>query len=152
MSEFKVIETQEAFDSAIKERLAREKSKVEEKYKDYDEIKEKCTSYEKQINDLNDAVATATADRDKYSAQVKSLETEKLKVEIARKVGLPYEMANRISGDDEKSMTADAETMKGYFTAHKAEAPLGGSGEPHPTGNSMDDAWLELSQSLDIDD
>ena len=48
MSEFKVIETQEQFDEAIKERLTREREKVEKEYEGYlspKDVQEKYDGY-----------------------------------------------------------------------------------------------------------
>ena len=43
--EFKPIETQEAFDTAIKERIERAKKEEAKKYADYDDVKAKLKEF-----------------------------------------------------------------------------------------------------------
>ena len=74
MTEFKVIETQEELDKIIAERLKRERSKVE------DEYKEKINTYETQIQELKSENAQAKANLEKVSE--KDSEIEKLQGQI----------------------------------------------------------------------
>ena len=59
MADFTVIETQEQFDAAIKDRLGREKAKFAEQLAGYDETKAKLSDAEKQIADLTEALTAA---------------------------------------------------------------------------------------------
>lgn len=127
MAEFKVIETQEQLNEVIKERLARERESVkkdyEEKYKDYDDLKNQVTSFndekedfEKQIKDLQEKATSY----DGLVAKNKQLETDSLKVKIAYQNGIPYEMASRLSGEDEESLTKDAKNIAKFMQTKKA--------------------------------
>ncbi len=133
MSDFKTIETQEQFDEAIKERIAR----VEKKYEKYisPEAAEKLTAdkdreiedLKKQIGDLGNSLNGAN-DKAKASAEamadleakVKEYETASVKSRIAHEVGIPYELANRLSGETEDDIRKDAEYMKSFTTVQQA--------------------------------
>ena len=49
MAGFEAITTQEQLDAVIKDRLERERKTLTEKYSDYDDLKERVSDYEKQI-------------------------------------------------------------------------------------------------------
>ena len=70
MAEFTPITTQEQFDSAIGERLKRERETIAKKYGDYDELKNKVADYEKQIGQMNKAADDAAK---KYAGYDKDL-------------------------------------------------------------------------------
>ena len=114
MSEFTPINTQEEFDAAIGERLKRERKNVAAQYADYEDLKQKVTSYETQIGDL-------TKERDALQQQVKGHETNSVKMRIAHETGIPYEMAMRLNGETEKDIRADAESMAKYIQKPKPE-------------------------------
>ena len=145
---FTVIETQEAFDAAIKDRIERER----EKFKDYDDLKGKVETYEKTIADLQ---ATEKSLRDKQvdfekqladkDSEIKAYEAKALKVKVAREAGLPYELASRLTGDDEEALKADAASLKS-FVSHKTSPAA--KTEPAGGGSSSDDAYTILSRQL----
>lgn len=127
---FKVIETQEELDAVIGERIERAKNSVrkeyDEKYSDYDSLKERAESfdtktkeYEDKINTLNEKVSSFK----ELEKKNKQLETDSLKVKIALDNGIPYQMASRLKGDDEESILKDAKTMA-QFMRHKKTPPL----------------------------
>lgn len=134
MSEtFKVIETQEQLDAIIKDRVARAESKAAEKYADYDELKASNEEKDKQIADLSDQIkaqaekATGSDDKIKeLESKVHEYETASVKTRVAHEVGLPYELASKLSGDDEDAIRADAKAMV-KFVSKPAAAPLGSS-------------------------
>lgn len=104
--EFNPINTQEEFDA-----------RVTELYGD-------VSGLQQQINTLTgerDAHATTIAE---LQAQVKGFETSALKQRIAREKGLPPEMADRLTGESEQDISADADTMAGILRAVKGAAPL----------------------------
>ena len=108
MEEFKPITTQAEFDAAIGERLKRERETLSKKYGDYDDLKTKVADYEKQIGQLTRAAEDAAkkyAGHDKeladLQAKVKGYETDSVKTRIAHEAGLPYELAGRLTGEDE---------------------------------------------------
>ena len=131
----KAIETQEQLDAIIKDRVERAKEsarkELESQYADYDDLKKKAeesdkadTVKDKRISELEALVKGADAEKEGLTAKIKGLAHEKLKVSVAQAVGLPYEMANRLTGDDEEALTADAEKLKSFVGGKSA--PLAG--------------------------
>lgn len=118
MAEFTPITTQAEFDAAIGERLKRERESMARKYGDYDDLKVKAAGYEQQIGEMTKAANEAAQ---KYAgfdqqlaelqAKVKGYETASVKTRIAHEAGLPYELADRLSGDDEDAIRKDAEAL-----------------------------------------
>lgn len=151
MTEFKVIETQEELDKIIAERLKRERSKVE------DEYKEKINTYETQIQELKSENAEAKANLEKASE--KDSEIEKLqgrikgyeKSELQRKIALenkiPYNLAGRIQGETEEEMQEDAKSLSKYFEKKEVVPPL-----KNPEINKgHSGAYKELLQGLNLE-
>lgn len=127
MSEFKPITTQEEFDAAIKARLSREK----EKYGDYDQLKSRVAELEEENVGLKSTIEAnnqSKADADKQledmQKQIAGYETASLRTRIALQHGLPYDIADRLQGADEESLTADAERLVGYMKPKESIPPL----------------------------
>lgn len=128
MSEFKPIETQDEFDKRIQERIQRER----EKYKDYDALKEKAVQYDELAGkDYEKTIAALRGDLDaergkiaEITARAEKAETSLLKSQIAQEFHIPLELAERLSGADEKSIRADAEAFAQFVTTQKQGAPL----------------------------
>ena len=141
--EFKVIETQEDFDKAIQKRLAQKDKEQAEKYKDYlspDDVTLLKDEYEKQLKELNDMLAQAKekiAGNDQIVADLtnraKMAEGDLLKSRIAHESGVPYELANRLVGNNEEELRADAEKLA-PFLSPKAAPPLH-TADPNSNGN-----------------
>ena len=155
MSEFKPIETQEALDAIIKDRIARaEKTateKAEEKFKGYvspDDLASKIKELNDQNTELGNSLKSAREDGENskktiadLESKVKKYETASVKSRIAHELGIPYELANKISGETEEEIRKDAEALKPFVTK-KATAPLrdpesGDSGSGDTTRDSM---------------
>lgn len=126
MSEFTPITTQEAFDAAISDRIKRERETMARKYGDYDDLKSRAAEYEKQIGDLTKAAednAKKYAGFDKtlaeLNAKVKSYESGSVKTRIAHELGLPYELAGRLSGETEDDIRKDAAALSKALAATK---------------------------------
>ena len=131
--EFKVIESQEQLDEIIKDRLARSEKKWQEKFSGYlspEEVKAQTEDLQKKIdelgNSLNGATEKAKADADMIAsleAKNKSYETASVKSRIAYEVGIPFELANKLSGETEEDIRKDAEKLKPFVT-QKHTPPL----------------------------
>lgn len=112
--EFKAIETQEAFDAAIKARLERNTRSVTEevtkKFEGYispDDAKkstDRITALEKELADGKATIADLTAKNSAY-------EISSVKMKIAREAGLPAELAERLNGSTEEELKKDAEAL-----------------------------------------
>jgi hypothetical protein len=57
-------------------------------------------------------------------AKVREYETASAKTRIARETGLPIDLADRISGDNEDAMRADAESLAKLLKSQQAPVPI----------------------------
>ena len=156
MSDFTPIETQEQLDKIIGERIRRAEQKAAEKYADYEDLKTQNAGYVTQISQLQTQLQ-AQADKAKESetsiadltAKVHQYETASVKTKVALEMGLPYQMASRLTGDDEKAIRADAEAMKQLIGAQVGPAPLG-STEPSSTkgGSGTGQLWAAVASQM----
>ncbi|MDE6519682.1 MAG: hypothetical protein K2K91_04375 [Ruminococcus sp.] len=122
--EFKIIETQEAFDEAIKGYITPDEAS---------KLNEKISVQEKEIADL----------KSKNLSHERSL----LRSKIAYETGLPYELSERLSGETESEIRADAEKLSGYIkTANNTHQPKF-SAETHSENNGKS-AFLEMLHEL----
>lgn len=137
--EFKPIETQEAFDAAIKERIERAREQEAKKYADYDDLKAKLKEYEDKAQagktDVEKLTALVNEYKGKFDAQEKAAAAEKARAKVAQATGVP---ASLIVGDDEESMTAFAESVAKY--AKKPAAPVVPNAGSSSSGGSTADA------------
>ena len=112
---FKPIETQEELDNIIKDRLKRERESTQKKYEGYispEDHQKALTEAAKSFDDYKKAHESDEQTIADLTAKNKAYETASLKSRIAREVGLPYEWAERIRGEDETSIKSDAEALK----------------------------------------
>lgn len=155
MADFTPIETQEQFDAMVKDRIARAEKSAAEKYGDYDAVKKQNAELTDQIAKLTEQIRkqTETIDGNKVTvddltAKVQKYETASVKTKIALELGLPYQIAERLTGSDETEIRADAENMVKLLGPNRHPAPLG-SGEPQPSGNSKDAAWKKFAATIE---
>ena len=134
MAEFTPINTQEEFNQAIGARIQRERDTVTRELSgQISERDAKIKGFESQIADLTSQLEDARKQAGtvaELQAKIKGYETNSVKMRIAREVGLPYELAERLSGEDEKTIRSDAETLKKVFKAQNT-APM-----YHPSGEN----------------
>lgn len=150
--EFKVIETQEDFDKAIQKRLAQKDREQAEKYKDYlspDDVTSMKIEFEKQLKELNDKLTQANekiAGNDQVVSELTNrattAESDLLKSRIAHESGVPFELANRLVGNNAEELKADAEKFAS-FLAPKSAPPLRSA---DPATNKSGDMAAMLNQ------
>lgn len=141
MAEFEAITTQEAFDNAIKARLDRNTDTVKKQFEGYispDDFKTKTADLTGKLAEKDTAIADLTAKNKAY-------ETSSVKMRIAHENGIPYELANKLSGDTEEAIKKDAETFA-KFIGKKQTAPLGSTEHDHADGKNA--AYKSLLASL----
>lgn len=112
---FKPIETQEELNNIIKDRLQRERQSTEKRFEGWispEEHAKAIAEANKSFDDYKKAHEGDEATIKDLTAKNKAYETASLKSRIAHEVGLSYEWIGRISGEDEKSIRADAESLK----------------------------------------
>ena len=131
MAEFTPIESQEEFDNRISERLNRQKEALTKQYADYEDLKTKVSDYETQIGKLTkdaEEKAKAYAETDaklaEYETKIKGYESASLKTRVAHDIGLPYELASRLTGDTEEDIRKDAENLAQLVKKNQPAAPL----------------------------
>ena len=127
MSEFKTIETQEEFDAAIKARLDRNtKTVTDEVRKSYEGYisPDEAIKLTEQVDSLTKALTEKETAITDLTAKNKAYETASVKARIAHEKGLPYELAERLSGETEKDIAADAEKLAQFVGSQKPAAPL----------------------------
>ena len=109
---------------------------------------------EKQVGDLNLNLTSLSKEKETFdktvaelNGKVGSYELASLKARVAHEKGIPYELATRLTGDNEESLKADAESLsKLISTTTKPAAPPLKSTEP--TGNGKDSAYKALLNNL----
>lgn len=150
---FKAIETQEEFDRIIGERLSRQKETYEKQLADYEQIKTAKADLENQVGTLQSTIEQSKAGQEEYTKQISELnskvagyETANLRTRIALQNGLPFDLAERLVGDDEESIKADAERLSSFVTKQKPSYP---PKDLEPSGkDSKTQAWSQLAQDL----
>lgn len=152
--EFKAITTQEEFDSAIQARLERCKTttteEITKKYEGYispDDFSKKEAESTKKINDLNAQLNAKDGSIADLTAKVKAYETSSVKMRVAHEVGLPYELADKLSGETEEEIKKDAETFAKFIKPKHEPAPLHSTDSGSHT-NSKDAMLIKLNESL----
>ena len=152
MADFTPITTQEEFDRAISDRIKRERETLEKKYSDYADIKTKAADYEKQLGELKTSLEDSTKKASEHektvadlTGKISSYELTSLKTRIAHELGIPYELSNRLTGNDEKELRADAESLSKLVSAGKPTPPLKST---EPPVDGKDAAYKQLLSGL----
>lgn len=135
MSGFKVINTEEEFEAAVSERIKQERAAINKQYEGYMSPEDVQKKYKGYLSP--DEVA-------KMDAKIKAYESSAVKTKIAFETGIPYELASRLSGDDEDAIRRDAAAMAKYLRSSQVEPPLG-STEP----TSVDSNRAAIKSMLD---
>lgn len=122
--EFKVIETQEDFNEAIKGYIPPDEAL---------KLNEKISAQEAEIADL----------KSKNLSHERSL----LRSKIAHETGIPYELSERLAGETEAEIRADAEKLSEYVKAGNNSHMPKFSTETHSENNGKS-AFLEMLHEL----
>lgn len=153
--EFKIIETQEELDNVIKDRLARQKETIENQYQDYEEIKKRKEELETEVGSLNETIKTTNekyanhdADLSDLNAKLKDYEMSNMKTKIALQYGIPYNLASRLVGEDEETLTKDAENLASLVKQKEPIAPLK---DIEPKVDEKDVAYKSLLENLNLE-
>lgn len=113
------------------------------------EVKER----DKQIGELNQSLdeltkskATRETEVAELAGKIKSYESASLKARIAHEAGIPYELAGRLSGEDEDSIRSDAEALSKLIAHQQPLAPLKDTEPAVAAGENA--AYKELLQNI----
>ena len=146
---FKPIETQEELNNIIKDRLKRERESTEKRFEGYispEEHAKALAESNKAFDDYKKAHEGDEALIKDLTAKNKSYETASLKSRIAHEVGLSYEWIGRLSGEDEKSIRADAESLKKLVgTGQTVVLP---TKNPEANENTADNNYKQILNSI----
>lgn len=151
MADFIAINTQEEFDKRISERLRRESEKYQEQINNLTKENENLSV---QLGEKNRALEKSSKDIEGYTSQITELsgkmtryEMEKLKTTIALQNGIPYDLASRLQGDDEESISEDAKRLAEYVNRQPVAPPK--SVEPSGLAyKGMEADLLKISKNL----
>ena len=151
MAEFKPIETQEALDAIIKERIAR----VESKYSDYAELKaykdahkgKDVAALESQIETLTGKVQSLTDHLTEQTAKARESGLALMRIEVAREAGVRPELADRLRGETREDMEKDAKVLAGLQTADKTQ-PGYKAKTDNPSGDAKSAAYKTMLSGL----
>lgn len=149
MAEFTPINTQEEFDNRIRERLNREKETVSGRFQEQitqkdgeiAKLKQDMEALNGQLTEANQKISGIPALEDK----IKGYERASVKNKVAREVGIPYELAERLNGETEDDIRKDAEAMKKLIGSPKT-APLRNTDDNG--GDKTKSAWAKVAQDL----
>ena len=154
MAEFTPITSQEQLDSVIGERLKRERETVSKKYADYDDLKSKAAGYETQIGDLsrsldeaNGKIAGFEQERQELNSRISAYETASVRTRIAQEAGIPYELADRLSGGTEEEIREDAKKLSQLISRNSTPPPLANT-EPHMETDKTKAAIRRMAAAL----
>ena len=129
--EFQAITSQEQLDNVIGERLRRQKEQFEEKIKEYEALKEENSKLQTELEQKNQFIeenkketSMRTEDYENLEKELSSLKLQQLKQKIAINNGIPLDLANRLSGEDEETLLEDAKTLSGFINSNPTPQPL----------------------------
>lgn len=129
--EFQAITSQEQLDNVIGERLRRQKEQFEEKIKAYEALKEENSKLQTELEQKNQFIeenkketSMRTEDYENLEKELSSLKLQQLKQKIAINNGIPLDLANRLSGEDEETLLEDAKTLSQFINSNPTPQPL----------------------------
>ena len=139
---FEPINTQEEFDAAIADRLSRAKEAVRKEYADYEQLKEQAAAHEKSLGEANDKIAGYEKSLGELETKLRGYETASVKTRAALDAGLPYTMADQLTGADEAAIRKDALELARMWGAGRKAPPLAES-DPAESKEKQKNAILE---------
>jgi CRISPR/Cas system CSM-associated protein Csm4 (group 5 of RAMP superfamily) len=150
--EFTPITTQEQLDGIISERLKRDREAQSKKYEGWispEDAQKQTGELQKQIETLSKENEGHKATIAKHEASIKKYETASVKSRIADEVGLDRRLINRLNGETEDEIRADAKGLKELFgSANVPDVDMMRSTEPSQKGGNTNAAWAEMSAQL----
>ena len=143
--------TQQDVDRIINERLAKERTKAESMaQKAREEAERKAAEEQGKYQELYERAQKQAAD---LEAKLRAAEIASIKREVAARLNMPAALANRLQGEDEASIEADAKALMAALP--KPAAPNINSGTCNgaaPAAGGMSEAEKkELAARLGVD-
>lgn len=153
---FSPIETQEAFDAAISERIGRLTAKhadelhnvqtaLDAANAELTALRAECEKHVKTISDFSGIEEKNAA----LTAEISSLRNAAVRRDVAEKYNLPKELAERLVGEDEASLAADAERLANFLnTSTVTRMPLASEDVTPAAEKDNRAAYLEMLAQL----
>ena len=150
---FTPVNTQEEFDTAIKDRLARQESKIRGEYADYEDLKKKSEAWESEKKTFEETIAknkTSYEDLNKKyteaTGKIAQYETDALKTKVAMESGLPAGLVDYLRGSTEEEIRKSAEEL-GKFAGRGGQPGADPEGDP-PKGNKEEAALRKMLKEM----
>ena len=129
------LNTQQEVDHFFADRIAQAKrvaaAEAEQRYAGFDDFKAKAEKYDADTQALNDTITALKGEKETSAAKITELEgkirayeASSAKLRIARETGLPAELADYLSGEDDAAIRAAAEAMLKVIRAQAGPAPM----------------------------
>ena len=83
---------------------------------------------------------------DNLNTKIKDYETRSVKTRIAHEVGLPYQLADKLSGEDEDAIREDAKKMASFIKT--PAAPIGSVEPTHEDSDPVKSDMAALAKQL----
>ena len=132
---------QSEVDRVVKERLARERAKIQKQYEGYDAYKQKAEQFDKlndekktEVQRLTEHAQTVIAERDSLLSDNAALQKQLLRQRISAAKGLDPDLWDRVIGDTEDDITSDVERLVEKFSVAPKRPGALRSGASAPDG------------------
>lgn len=127
--------------------LEQERQAAAAKYGDYDDLKRTVAEYSSQIETLSGELSASQT-----ALMARSADLYRLRAATAH--GIPYELADRLAGESEEEIGADAQRLAGILAAQQpapahVSTPLRSN---EPAGDNKTEAMLGMVRSLSMED
>ena len=143
--------TQADVDRIINERIAKERTKAESMAaKAREEAERKAAEEQGKYQELYQAAQQKAAT---LEAQLRAAEIASIKRDVAQRLNMPAALANRLQGEDEATIEADAKALMAALPKPTPPNINSGTGNgAAPTGTAMTEAEKkELAARLGVD-
>ena len=143
--------TQHDVDRIINERIAKERTKAESMaVKAREEAERKAAEEQGKYQELYQVAQQKAAD---LEAKLHAAEIASIKREVAARLNMPVALANRLQGEDEATIEADAKELMASLPKPAAPNINSGTGNgAAPTGSAMSEAdKKEMAARLGVD-
>lgn len=138
------INTQEEYDNLVKERIDRAKKSEAAKFEGYDDYKAKAEKYDTDIKAKEDEITSKDNIIADLNAKVAQYESDSVKAKVLNEFGLSQDLKERIFGEDEDALRADAQRLQQIIGVQKTQ-PLA---DPESEDDEPDDERTALKKTL----
>lgn len=95
----------------VNDLIAKERGKIEKKFSDYDDLKNQLETTKQTLESTNATLETITGERDAARSEKESTTLDNLKLRVAMQKSLPLNLVDRLKGQNEEELTADADSL-----------------------------------------